>query len=361
MADLKIGIIGGGLLGTAHALCLQGIKASGLIELETCAVYDPDTTKAENLVAYMGVTKAASSAREILEDTSINVVFIATPTVYHRDLVIEAAQNNKHIFCEKPLYIDLKGAQEMSRAVADAGVAGGVGLVLRHSPTFTYMRSLAEEEDAGAPILISMRDDQVLPIRGVHDTRWRVDTDSAGGGTVIEHSIHDLDILTAFFGAPHIDRALLRYRAGHPGIEDYARVNMRFENGAEGVLLSIWHDMVTRVSNRRLEVVFERLFMGTDHDLIGPVEITRGDDEKFFADENQVLARFLDMQSFADPKARRFFEAQDYESIGSYVMEDYRFLEAVCEEKPFSPGFEEAVAAHRLVDEIYKNAERIES
>ena len=361
MTDLKIGIIGGGLLGTAHALCLQGIKGAGLIDLETCVVYDPDTTKAENLVAYMGVTKVASSTREIIEDTSIDAVFIATPTAYHKDLVIEAARNNKHIFCEKPLYIDLDGAIEMSRTVADAGIVGGVGLVLRHSPTYTYMRSIAEESDAGAPILIAMRDDQILPIRGVHDTSWRVDTAAAGGGTVIEHSIHDLDIITAFFGAPHIDRALLRYRTGHPGIEDYARVNMRFQNGADGVLMSVWHDMVTRVSNRRLEVVFERLFMGTDHDFIGPVEVTLGDDEKFFADEKTVLARFLDMQSFSDPKARRFFENQNYESIGSYVMEDYRFLEAVCENKSFSPGFEEAVAAHRLVDEIYKTAERIES
>ena len=361
MADLKIGIIGGGLLGTAHTLCLQGIKGSGLIDLETSAVYDPDSTKMENLVAYMGVTRAASSAREIIEDTNIDAVFIATPTAFHKDLVIEAARNNKHIFCEKPLYIDLEGAFEMSRAVADAGVVGGVGLVLRYSPTFTYMRSVAEEYDAGAPILIAMRDDQVLPIRGVHDTRWRVETTSAGGGTVIEHSIHDLDILTAFFGTPNIERSLLRYRTGHPGIEDYARVNMRFQNGAEGVLMSIWHDMVTRVSNRRLEVVFDRLFLGTDHDLIGPVEVTLGDDEKFFADEKQVLTRFLDIQSFADPKARRFFENQDYETIGSYVMEDYRFLEAILEGKPYSPGFDDAVAAHRLVDEIYSTAERIES
>lgn len=361
MTDLKIGIIGGGLLGTAHALCLQGIKGAGLIDLETCAVYDPDTTKAENLVAYMGVTKVASSAREIIEDTSIDAVFIATPTAYHKDLVIEAARNNKHIFCEKPLYIDLEGAVAMCRAVSDAGVVGAVGLVLRHSPTYTYMRSIARETDTGAPILIVMRDDQVLPIRGVHDTRWRVDTAAAGGGTVIEHSIHDLDILTTFFGTPSIDRALLRYRTGHPGIEDYARVNMRFENGADGILMSVWHDMVTRVSNRRLEVVFERLFMGTDHDLIGPVEITIGDDEKFFADKTEVLNHFLEMQSFSDPKARGFFEVQDYESIGSYVMEDYLFLEAVTEGKPFSPGFEEAVAAHRLVDEIYTAAERVES
>jgi len=361
MADVTIGIIGGGLLGTAHALCLVGIKGSGLIDLETAAVYDPDTAKAENLVAYMGVGRVASSAREIIEDENIDAVFIATPTAFHRDLVIDAAENGKHIFCEKPLYIDLAGAVEMSRAVSDAGVTGGVGLVLRHSPTYSYMRSVAEEKDAGAPILIAMRDDQVLPVRGVHDSRWRVDTAAAGGGTVIEHSIHDLDILTAFFGAPTIDRALLRYRTGHPGIEDYARVNMRFQNGAEGSLISIWHDMVTRVSNRRLEVVFERLFLGTDHDFIGPVEVTLGDDEKFFADEKEVLARFLDLQSFSDPKARKFFEIQDYTSIGSYVMEDYRFLEAVCEKKSFSPGFEDAVAAHRLVDEIYRTAERIES
>ncbi|MBN1881475.1 MAG: Gfo/Idh/MocA family oxidoreductase [Deltaproteobacteria bacterium] len=361
MTDVTIGIIGGGLLGTAHALCLKGIGDSGLIDLDVRSVYDPDITKAENLVTYMGVDRIASSAREIMEDTRIDAVFIATPTAFHKDLVIEAARNNKHIFCEKPLYIDLEGACEMSRAVSDAGVTGGVGLVLRHSPTYSYMRSIIEESDTGSPILIAMRDDQVLPVRGVHDSRWRVETAVAGGGTVIEHSIHDLDILTSFFGAPHIDRALLRYRTGHRGIEDYARVNMRFQNGAEGVLMSIWHDMVTRVSNRRLEVVFERLFLGTDHDFIGPVEVTRGDDEKCFTGEREVLARFLDMQSFSDPKAKGFFEAQDYRSIGSYVMEDYRFLEAVCEKKPYSPGFEDAVAAHRLVDEIYKTAERIES
>ena len=149
MTDLRIGIIGAGLLGTAHALCLLGIKGSGLINLEACTVFDPDTQKAENLVSYMGVSRTASSAQEIIEDPDIDAVFIATPTAFNKDLVLEAARNDKHIFCEKPLYIDLEGAQAMSRAVSDAGVVGGVGLVLRHSPTFTYMRSIAEETDAG--------------------------------------------------------------------------------------------------------------------------------------------------------------------------------------------------------------------
>ncbi len=240
----------------------------------------------------------------------------------------------------------------MGNAVAEAGVVGGVGLVLRFSPTYRFIRDEIGRADWGTPIIVTLRNDQCLPIRGLHHTAWRADRSISGGGALIEHSIHDIDLFSWFFGRPKITDVSIRYLTGRQGIEDYARVTMVFESGMEGVLSSIWHDMVTRVSNRRLEIIFDRLYIATDHDVIGPVEYTEGDGELVIVEKERVLSHFLDVMGLSDP----FFSTLDYTTFGSYTVEDYFFIKAVVERKAFSPGFSEAVAAHEIVDEIYRSA-----
>jgi hypothetical protein len=123
---------------------------------------------------------------------------------------------------------------------------------------------------------------------------------------------------------------------------------------AEGILASIWHDMVGRPSNRRLEFIFEKLFLATDHDFLGPVELTEGDGETRFADSAEVLATALKSLGVTDPKAESFFTGLDYKTFGAYTLEDYFFVKAIVEKGEYRPGFDVAVSAHRLVEEIYK-------
>ena len=189
--------------------------------------------------------------------------------------MIAAAGNGKNIFCEKPLAVDLSGAQRMNRAVKEAGVTAGVGLVLHYSPTYRFIRNKITLADAGTPIIVTLRDDQCFPIRGLHHSSWRADPSISGGGTLIEHSIHDLDLLSWLFGKPRVMDAVVNYRTKRGGIEDYARITMSFGNGMDGVLTSVWHDMVTRVSNRRIEIMYDRLFIATDHDSSVPSSIPR--------------------------------------------------------------------------------------
>ena len=358
MSKITVGLVGAGLLGLTHSFCLKILKDTGLIDLDLVSVYDTEKEKAESLVQNMGFSKIVKNPLDIFDDKKINTVFIATPTVYHKEYVIAAAHAKKNIFCEKPLYINLEGSREMTNAVTKAKVRNGVGLVLRYSPTFTFFRGLISQKNTGYPILASMRDDQVLPIRGLHHSQWRADVAKSGGGTIIEHSIHDLDLFRYLFGKPKIVDSELKYLSGKEGIEDYARVVMKFPSGMEGILTSLWHDMVTRTSNRHFEVLYQKLFIATDHDFLGPVEYTCEDGECVLVTREEVLDYFLKTNGL-DTNHRTFFAGLDYNLIGSYVMEDYFFLKSIIDGKTFTPNFEDAVLAHEIVDEIYKKQNAI--
>ena len=88
------------------------------------------------------------------------------------------------------------------------------------------------------------------------------------------------------------------------------------------------------------------------YDVIGTVEYTEGDNDLVVAQKDRVLSRFLDEMGLSDP----FFRGLDYTTFGPYTVEDYFFLKAVAEGRQFTPGFSDAVAAHEVVDEIYRRA-----
>ena len=356
MGEINVGVFGAGLLGIAHSLCLSSLKKAGIFDVNLVAIYDPDPAKAKGASKHIGFSRAAEDPAEIIEDERIDTVFICTPTVYHKEYVELSTGAKKNIFCEKPLYINLDGAKEMAESVERSGVVGGVGLVLRYSPTYNYILDKIKNKDTGHPIFVSMRDDQCLPVRGIHSSPWRAEIEKSGGGTVIEHSIHDIDLFIRFFGRPKITDTKLRYMTKRDGIEDYARVNLEFENGTEGLLTSIWHDMVKRPSNRRLEVIFEKLYIATDHDFLGPVEYTSGDDDLSIVEPDTVLSDFLKNIGIAKTPFFDFFKGLDYGILGPYILEDYFFLKAVSTGEKYSPDFTDGVVAHELVDEIYKIA-----
>jgi predicted dehydrogenase len=354
VANVRVGVIGAGLLGLTHSVSLAMLRGAGLYDVDLVSVYDPESAAAESLAKNIGFAQAVSSAEEIIGDDTIDTVYVATPTLFHHDYLVTAAKAGKNVFCEKPLSVTLAGARSMADAVKRAGVVGGVGLVLRYSPTYRFIKKKIESGDWGIPIIVTLRNDQCFPIRGLHHTAWRADPRIAGGGTLIEHSIHDLDLFEWLFGHPTITDVSVKYLTGREGIEDFARIGMGFTNGMEGVLSSIWHDMVTRVSNRRLEAIFERLFIATDHDGIGPVEYTEGDRGTVVVEADRVLAAFLEEMGLGAD----FFKDLDYTTIGPYVVENYFFLRAVVEKRAYEPGFPDAVGAHELVDEIYRRAGR---
>ena len=118
---------------------------------------------------------------------------------------------------------------------------------------------------------VVFRDDQFIPIQGSYASTWRADRARAGAGTLIEHSIHDLDLLEHLFGPVAEISARSANLHGHPGIEDVVTAGLTFADGGMATLTSVWHDVLSRPSLRRMEVFCRDRWFLVEGDWLGPL------------------------------------------------------------------------------------------
>lgn len=344
---IGIGLIGCGFIGRFHSIAIRSLIKQGLIEAEYRAVCDLDLSRAQSFAEVADVPLATSDSREVIESRDVDVVYVCVPTAGHKELVLAAVERGKHVFCEKPLATNLRDVEEMVAAVNQAGVNAGVGLVLRHSPILTVLKALTQDPRLGRLMTILFRDDQFFPIQGHYQSEWRKDRMLAGAGTLLEHSIHDVDVLRWLAGEVRSVRGTVRNFAGHEGIEDLAIAHLEFASGAQAQLSSVWHNVVARPSSRRLELFFENGYFYIENDFSGPISFQTHGAGPELVTEGQVRERYLDLIGLDEAK---FGDAL------RYSLEDYLFLDSIAVgRKPF-PDFEEALKAHRIVDAVYRSA-----
>jgi myo-inositol 2-dehydrogenase / D-chiro-inositol 1-dehydrogenase len=327
---VRVGFLGAGLIATYHSKSLHVAGA----DVAWAGVYDPDPERATQFALASGAT-VCGSEDEVLD--SCDVAYVCTWTAEHSRLVVAAAERGLAVFCEKPLGVDLAAATEMVAAVDRAGVVNQVGLVLRHSPAFGMLKALAADRDSGRPMSVVFRDDQYIPIQGGYGSTWRGDVTKAGAGTLLEHSIHDLDMLEHVLGPVASVAAATSGFHEIDGIEDVAAVLLRFSSGATGTLQSVWHDVLERPSLRRVELFCERAYAVLEGDWFGPVE---------WVSTGSPPTR-LDGAALVGEARRRGA------TLGN---PDELFIEAVVRGEPAWPSFADALRAHTVADAVYRSA-----
>jgi predicted dehydrogenase len=328
---LRVGFVGAGLIATFHSKML---RASGG-KVERAGVFDPDLERAQRFALASGHT-VCSSEDEVLD--GCDAVYVCTWTSEHARLVDDAARRGLAIFCEKPLAINLSTARRMADVVRRASVTNQVGLILRRSPAYLFAHQLITAGDAGRLMAVTFRDDQYIPIQGEYASTWRADPAKAGAGTLLEHSIHDIDMLHYLGGPISTLNAHQANFHGHTGIEDVVSVNLRFATGALATLTSVWHDNLARPSLRRVELFGERRHVVIDgDDWFGPVSWTD-------CDGRTGLLSGDDLVGAAAPL------------LDGPSNPDVAFVNAASAHQPAWPDFAMAVDAHRVVDAIYRSA-----
>lgn len=351
MQRVRIGLIGAGMIGTAHSAVLQTIARAWPDRVELTAVADPNAAARAQAQDLCGWQHAYADHAALLREAPVDAVFVCTPTVYHADIVRDVAAAGRHLFCEKPLAMSLAEARAMQAVVERAGVRAQIGLVLRFSAVCWTLRDLLADPAFGVPMGVVFRDDQCFPIRGLHDTAWRADRTLSAGGTLIEHGVHDLDLLTWLLGPIARLRAWSQNRAGHAGIEDYVAVELLFESGVRAQLVNIWHDMLQRPSNRRLEIICQRGFLASEADMMGEVLVQRGDEPLSVLSWPEIAARFAARLGRADDTFRDWYGVP-------YLLQDLSFIEALLAERDCDPGLAAGVEAQRLAAAVYAAAEQ---
>ena len=179
-------------------------------------------------------------------------------------------------------------------------------------------------------------------IQGLYGSTWRADKARAGAGTLLEHSIHDLDLLGWMMGPIRSVSARMRCLHGLDGIDDQASVLLEATSGAQATLTSVWHDVLSRPSQRRVEVFCQRAVFALEGDWSGPV----------VAERQPAEGPPGSPESLQGPSLGEAAERLD----GRGQNPDAAFLDAVRRSEPAYPDFAVALEAHRLADAAYRSA-----
>jgi predicted dehydrogenase len=340
----KIGFIGCGHIAKFHARNVRDAISRHGIEMNYDAVCDLELERAHAFAEIGGCSLVTDQAHEVID--ACDVIYICTETAAHQELVAQAAAAGKHLFCEKPLACNLADARAMTKQVRAAGIIHQVGLVLHFSPVYRVLRELMQD-DWGPLLSAHMRDDQCFPTGDHYGSTWRADPERAGSGTLLEHSIHDLDLFRRLFGEVEGVQSHTRETSSHAGIEDVAHVRFLHEGGHSSTLASIWHAMPARQSSRSLEVFFERARFTTESDYFGAITMEVAGQEPQTLSHDEVLNRYMQLEGL-DPAE------EDLRSLAG--LGDRRFLEAVTRREPATPSFDDARRAHEIVDACYRSA-----
>jgi predicted dehydrogenase len=339
---IRVGFIGTGFIARTHNWFLKHSPADHRI----VAVHDLDTDRARAFADRVGADVV--DLDDLLD--RVDAVFVTTWTAAHEHIVAAAAERGVAVFCEKPLGVDAASAQRMVDAVEDAGVVNQVGLVLRFVPQFIHASSLLADERAGRLLAVSFRDDQFIPIQSHYGSTWRVDPARCGRGTLLEHSIHDVDVMQWMCGPVDTVSGTVREVHGYPRIDDVAVARLEFTNGGVASLTSIWHDLLDRPSLRNIEIFCENLYLRLDGEPDGPLTW------QFTGEPVQTLHGDDLARACIDGGSAR---SRDLTPVPGGAMFNplTPFLDAIANGRPSPLPLREALAAHRIVDAIYASAD----
>lgn len=226
--ELQVGLLSCGGMARTLAAALNRLERA-----EIARVCDVVEDAARGFGEQLGVPWTTDPG-EVLADSAIRAVIIATPNYTHREMVERAAAAGKHIFCEKPLALHVADADAMLAATARAGVHLVVGQVLRYLPVFEHMKRLIDAGTIGRPFAA-----RISRLGGWGERQeWRQRRETSGG-PLFEVNAHEIDYLRYILGEPETVYATGSQRV-IPSVdfEDTAFVSIRFRGGAHGVLHS---------------------------------------------------------------------------------------------------------------------------
>lgn len=335
MTSINIAIVGLGRLGKRHALNLS--RTEGATLHLACSPLEEERQWA---AATLPGVHCVSDYQQVLQAPDIDAVFLVTPTALHASQIIAALQAGKHVFCEKPLALNLADCLSVEAAAAvHPELKVMVGFVRRFDPSYTDAAQKLALGIVGQPYLIRSQTCDLNDESG-----FFVRFSPSSGGIFMDCSIHDIDLARWLLGNPRPVRVWATgTNAKHPALAEYQDV----DNGlamcefAEGQLACFYASRTQLHGHETLTEIFGtagRLTIGANP-RSNRVEISDASGvrnecvadfyQRFEIAFLQEAQAFVDAIRFQRPSPVNLADAREATRLGLAITEAFRSKQVI--------------------------------
>ncbi|MEO6549234.1 MAG: Gfo/Idh/MocA family oxidoreductase [Ferruginibacter sp.] len=225
--NYRWGILGAGKIAEKFCTALAFVEGS-----EVYAVASRDRIKAKEYSAKFGGTKSYSNYDELIADKDVDIIYIATPHVFHHQQTITCLQNKKAVLCEKPMSLSYAQTKEMIDMATAQNVFLMEGMWTACMPSIQKIQSLIKEDVIGVPQFLSADFGFKAPV----DFESRLYNKSLGGGSIMDVGIYPIALATLILDEPTVIKTIAKLAS--TGIDEYANIICQYSNGGSAQLIS---------------------------------------------------------------------------------------------------------------------------
>lgn len=354
MAEIGIGIVGGGYMGKAHAVAMAAVASVFDTPLRPRLemIATASEASAERYRQAYGFQRATADWRTLVADPRVEAVVIATPQKLHREIAEAAFARGLPVFCEKPMGASIEDAEAM--VAASEGHVNMVGYNYVRTPATQFARALLAKGEIGDVTWFRAEHTEDFYADPKAPASWR--TDGMANGCIGDLAPHIVNAALALIGP--IDRVMAEVETVHdtrPGgrvtNDDHCQMMFRFANGAMG------HIYASRVATGRK--------MGYAYEISGTKGAIRFDQEDqnalwLYRMEGPAATRgFTKILTGPDhPDYRQFCQGPGHGTgyQDQIIIEAKDFLKAIHSGEPVWPTFRDGLEVLRVTEAALRSA-----
>lgn len=203
MEPIRWGIVGPGKIARSFANDLKLVENARLV-----AVASRNMQRARSFAQEYGTPKVFDNYDELFKTDEVEVIYIATPHVFHKDLAIRAMENGKHVLCEKPLGVNSGEVDAMIKVANENGVFLMEALWSRFNPTIRKVKELTDKGKLGQLTYVNADFAFYALDRPKESRLFNLDL---AGGTLLDIGIYPVFLSYLFLGMPDEIRAVSNF------------------------------------------------------------------------------------------------------------------------------------------------------
>lgn len=238
MKVIRIGIVGIGNMGSAHAVNIYAEKVRGMKLTSVCDISTERLQWAE--AAFGSSVVYYDNYQSMLKSGKIDAVIIATPHILHPSIACDAFDEGLHVLIEKPSGIETVSVRKMNEKAKKSGRTFGIMFNQRTNPLYQALRNCVQEGKLGEIKRMVWIVNNWYRTQAYYDSgEWRGTWNSEGGGVLLNQCPHNLDIWQWIIGVPVRVRAFCKTGHYHNiNVEDDVTIYAEYDNHASAVFIT---------------------------------------------------------------------------------------------------------------------------